>query len=91
MSDNQRYSVLLVEDEVSLALIYQEYLRDEPYDIIAVETGNDALSEIVGNQTLDIVILDLNLPDVNGLTILEHIQENKLPPDGCGRYGTWLD
>jgi two-component system, repressor protein LuxO len=79
MSESQRYSVLLVEDEVSLALIYQEYLRDEPYDIITVETGSDALAAIADNASLDIVILDLNLPDMNGLEVLEHIQQSKLP------------
>ena len=79
MSDRDKYSVLLVEDESSLALIYQEYLRDEPYDITAVETGGDAMAAIASKPELDIVILDLHLPDFNGLEILKHIQANNIP------------
>lgn len=68
---NQR--ILLVEDELSLARVYEEYLRDEPYEIVHVDTGAKALQEI-GTGNLDAMVLDLRLPDMNGLEILEHVQ-----------------
>ncbi len=75
MNDKANQRILLVEDELSLARVYEEYLRDEPYDVIHVDTGKAAL-EKVNSGGLDAVILDLRLPDMNGIEILQHIQAN---------------
>ncbi len=75
MNDRVNQHILLVEDELSLARVYEEYLRDEPYDIVHVDTGKGAL-ENIGSGNLDAVILDLRLPDMNGIEILKHIQAN---------------
>lgn len=75
MDDRANQRILLVEDELSLARVYEEYLREEPYDIVHVDTGKGALDKI-GSGNLDAVILDLRLPDMNGIEILQHIQTN---------------
>lgn len=69
--------LLLVEDDPPLARVYEEYLKNEPYDIIHVDRGNDALKAIA-NTVPDAIVLDLQLPDMNGLEILKHIQETKI-------------
>ena len=73
MNDKKNRCILLVEDELSLARIYEEYLRDEPYEIIHVDTGKGALN-LINSRGLDAVILDLRLPDMNGIDVLQHIQ-----------------
>jgi len=75
-ADRQR--VLLVEDTTSLARVYIEYLRREPYDVTHVERGADALAAIE-RQLPDAILLDLALPDMNGLEILKHVQAQQLP------------
>ncbi|MBO6784525.1 MAG: sigma-54-dependent Fis family transcriptional regulator [Alphaproteobacteria bacterium] len=73
-----RPKILLVEDTVPLAHTYQEYLRQQPYDITHVETGTEGLKEIAGGSP-DMLLLDLELPDMNGMEILQHLQENEIP------------
>lgn len=75
MNDGTNQRILLVEDEHSLARVYEEYLREEPYDITHVDTGAGAFDALKAGP-LNAVILDLRLPDMNGLEILKHIQAN---------------
>ena len=65
--------VLLVEDSTSLATAYMEYLAKLPYRITHVTTGREAL-DIINDQAPNAVLLDLELPDMNGREILEHIR-----------------
>lgn len=70
--------VLLVEDSVSLTATYQEYLRAEPIELIAVSTGESAKAFIVENLP-DIVLLDLKLPDISGEEILRWVIDEGFP------------
>jgi DNA-binding NtrC family response regulator len=70
--------VLLVEDTVYLARLYEKYLQDEPYDLVHVETGAEAL-QALEHETPDAVLLDLVLPDMHGFDILKGISERKAP------------
>ena len=71
-------NVLLVEDSLSLATAYMEYLAKQPYRVSHVMTGKEAL-EAIDCQTPSVVLLDLELPDMNGREILEHIREQAIP------------
>jgi len=68
--------ILLVEDQGALARTYQGFLRDDPYEIIHVENGASALKAL--DRSPNAVILDLKLPDMNGLEILRLIRERDL-------------
>ena len=70
--------VLIVEDTPSLARLYAEYLRGEPYTVLIAETGGHAL-EILSDTTPDVMLLDLQLPDMNGLDILRQLAARALP------------
>lgn len=67
----------MVEDTISLARTYQEYLREEPIDLVHSETGKQAL-EVLDSASPEVVLLDLVLPDMDGLEILKHIHDNKM-------------
>ncbi|MBL4613789.1 MAG: sigma-54-dependent Fis family transcriptional regulator [Magnetovibrio sp.] len=70
--------VLMVEDTVPLARTYEAYLEGEPYELTHVETGTEALAILAENPP-DAVLLDLMLPDMDGLSILEHISTKQIP------------
>jgi two-component system, repressor protein LuxO len=78
MASDPRQRVLLVEDTTSLARVYVEYLRKEPYDVTHVETGREALA-LIERQLPGAILLDLALPDMNGLEILKHVHQQQLP------------
>ncbi|CAK0775094.1 Regulatory protein LuxO [uncultured Gammaproteobacteria bacterium] len=71
------YSVLLIDDDPTLARIYTGYLAKEPYQVIAVETGTEAM-RILREHPPDAVLLDVNLPDMSGFDILENIAREKI-------------
>ena len=73
-----RPRVLLVEDSTSLAILYKQYVKDEPYDIFHVETGREAIQFIESNKP-QLIILDLKLPDMSGEDVLDWINENEVP------------
>ncbi|RTZ16807.1 sigma-54-dependent Fis family transcriptional regulator [Vibrio aquaticus] len=70
--------VLLIEDSTSLAILYKQYVKDEPYDLFHVETGKEAMAFIERNVP-QLVILDLKLPDMDGEDILDWINERQIP------------
>lgn len=70
--------VLLIEDNPVLIRVYQRYLHSEPCHLTQVSTGAEALLHLE-RQPPAVVLLDLNLPDINGLEILRYISDCGLP------------
>ena len=67
--------ILVVEDRVSDVIFLKKILEKEKYDVVYAENGKDALS-IVENNTPDLVILDIVLPDIDGFEICKRIRSN---------------
>src|SRR3954447_17720861 len=65
--------VLLVEDEDNLASLVAAYLEQEGYRVVSVGTGAEAL-QAVEQQPMRLVVLDLNLPDMDGLDVCRQIR-----------------
>ena len=72
-------SVLLVEDEENLASLVEAYLGQEGFSVIAVGTGAEALQSLE-ETPVRIVVLDLNLPDMDGLDVCRHIRARSRVP-----------
>jgi DNA-binding response OmpR family regulator len=66
-------SILLVEDEESLASLVVAYLEREGYRVDAVGSGGEAL-EAIESQKIRLVVLDLNLPDMDGLDVCKRMR-----------------
>ncbi|MBP7707741.1 MAG: response regulator [Candidatus Aminicenantes bacterium] len=64
--------ILLVEDEKALCLLYEEELRGEGYDVVAVNDAEAALAEI-GRNTFDLIITDIRMPGKNGIELITQI------------------
>ena len=69
--------ILVVEDEYSLADAMGEALKRENYMVDISYEGNSAL-DIALSRIYDIIILDLMLPNLNGLEILKYIRKEKI-------------
>jgi DNA-binding NtrC family response regulator len=72
------HRILLVEDEQAIAAVYREYLNGRPYRITEATTGQQAI-EAIEEHIPDAILLDLQLPDMNGRKILEYVTARALP------------
>lgn len=72
------YKIVIVEDDTFLSKMYYDKLsREETFEVYAVESGGRAL-EVIRNQKPDMVLLDVMLPDMNGVQILKEIRKDPL-------------
>lgn len=62
--------VLVVEDDLVSAALIEGYLAEAGLDVVIVSDGADALMEIA-RRTFDILIIDINIPTLNGLRLFE--------------------
>jgi DNA-binding response OmpR family regulator len=63
--------ILIVEDEEILRESYQMILSSEPYEVDVANNGKVAL-DMVQNKDYDLILLDLMMPVMDGVTFLEH-------------------
>jgi DNA-binding response OmpR family regulator len=76
---NQAQTVLVVEDETSIASFVALYLKNAGYKIRTVGTGQEAL-EGLANERPDLVVLDLMLPDIDGIEVCRRIRRSSDVP-----------
>ncbi|MCU7834319.1 MAG: sigma-54 dependent transcriptional regulator [gamma proteobacterium symbiont of Taylorina sp.] len=69
--------ILLVEDSESLSILYQSYLTKIGLQVKAVETGQQAI-DAIAKQVPDIILLDLQLPDMSGIEVLKIVHQQQL-------------
>jgi DNA-binding response OmpR family regulator len=69
-------NVLVVEDGKDHQLIIQKALKDGSSDIIFVDTVKSALSAL-SQQTFDLIVLDISLPDGHGFEVCSYLQANE--------------
>jgi CheY-like chemotaxis protein len=67
--------ILLVEDNEPLALMMEEFLRDEGLEVRVASSGHEALMA-VGTFSPDIVLCDLRLPDMVGVEIAKEFRQH---------------
>jgi len=66
--------VLLVDDEDTIRLFLEKTLKDEGYEALTAATGEEAL-ELTRSELPDLILLDLKLPDINGIEVLQRVKE----------------
>ena len=67
------YKVLIIDDDEKLCKLLKEYLEDNGFHVITLPDGSKA-SQTIGTESPDIVILDIMLPEIDGLDILKEIR-----------------
>jgi len=72
--------ILYLEDDVTLSETVEEYLEDEGFEVYSVYDGDEAL-DIIYTQNFDLLLLDVNVPGINGFELLKDLREaNVLTP-----------
>ncbi len=69
--------ILLVEDEYGLRESLSRHLKLEKHTVDTAKDGEEAIQKVDINE-YEIVILDLNLPKVDGIEVCKHIRDNKI-------------
>src|SRR5271165_6672136 len=65
--------ILIIDDEAEIRESLETLLQLEGYTVVVAGTGNDGLAQI-GERSFDVVLLDLALPDKNGMDVLSEIR-----------------
>ncbi|HCZ11258.1 MAG TPA: hypothetical protein DHV16_03140, partial [Nitrospiraceae bacterium] len=65
-------TILLIEDEKLMRVTLEDSLKSAGYDVMSFETGTEAMQELKRNS-FDLVLTDVRLPDMDGLSILNEI------------------
>ena len=68
------YRILLVDDDIASLEVLGEVLTRAGYDAVSAETGYEAL-EIIRDVSIDLALLDFNLPDTTGAELLQQIKQ----------------
>ncbi len=71
--------VLIIEDDAHIADILAFLLKDEGYTVHMASTGEEGL-QVLGAQEIDLAILDVNLPGMDGLTVCNYIKKTTIIP-----------
>ena len=71
--------ILVVDDEIAIADLVEVYLKNEGYTVHKYHNAADALA-CVARTRLDLAILDVMLPDMDGFTLCQRIREKHLFP-----------
>jgi CheY-like chemotaxis protein len=66
--------ILVADDEMAIRLLYSEELKEEGYEVYTASNGREAL-EIIEKTPLDLVILDIKMPEMDGIEALRQIKE----------------
>jgi two-component system, response regulator, stage 0 sporulation protein F len=66
--------ILVVDDEEGIQLLYREEFEDEGYEVLSAYNGEEAMA-VFGREGLDLVILDINMPGMNGIEVLRRMKE----------------
>jgi len=71
--------ILVVDDEEDLKILikqrFRQKIRQKEYDFIFAENGKHALQQLLEHQDVDLVLSDINMPEMDGLTLLSKLKE----------------
>ena len=72
--------ILVADDEADLEMLikqkFRQKIREQQYEFIFAINGNDALEKILQHPDIDIVLSDINMPEMDGLTLLSRLGES---------------
>ncbi|MEX0277026.1 MAG: response regulator [Ruegeria sp.] len=77
--DNQKTHILVCDDEIDVREMLQEYLSKRGYRVSAA-SGGDQLRAIVSAEAVDVMIMDINMPQEDGLSILRSLRPENTTP-----------
>lgn len=80
MSTVQPIRALIAEDEEHLGAILEHFLRGRGYNVTMTRDGKTALS-VLRAESFDVALIDIVMPEMDGLEVLRHLQSEPDPPE----------
>ena len=74
--EKKQKTILIVEDEVFLSNLLKLNLEKEGLEVIQVFSGKEVTKEFLVEKKIDLILLDLILPDKNGFEVLKEIKSD---------------
>jgi CheY-like chemotaxis protein len=80
-------TILILDDDASIRVLYEEELRDEGYDVVS-ENGEADIDDLVLQKRPDLILLDLKLGEASGLDVLKKLRKENgtMPVILCTAY-----
>lgn len=72
--------ILVVDDEERLRKIVRDFLVNSKYSVVEAKDGEEALEVFYANQDIELVILDIMMPKIDGYGVLREIRQNSQIP-----------
>jgi len=90
-------TVLVIDDELQIRRLLRACLDANGYRVLEAANGQEGISEAARNRP-DVVVLDLGLPDMDGMTVLKQLREEhavgvtdkNLATHYCGCSWQWI-
>ncbi|MBE3288495.1 MULTISPECIES: response regulator [Enterobacter cloacae complex] len=68
-------AILVVDDDMAVCELLQDVLSEHVFTVLVCHNGQDALRRVQQEQDIALVLLDMMLPDINGLQVLQQLQK----------------
>lgn len=66
-------TILIIEDELKIRFLLRDYLKTEGFNVLEASDGDEGLF-VFKNNKVDLILLDIMMPKIDGLTVLENIR-----------------
>ncbi len=76
--DNEKKTILLIDDDTSLLVTLSDFLRFEGYEVMTAESGEQGLQRLKGLDP-DLIVLDMSMPGMGGIGFLKEISVDGKP------------
>ena len=76
MGGGKSFDIIIAEDDSDVALLITEMLKDEGYNYIWAQDGQEAL-EIIEKQMPKLLITDIMMPRMDGIELIKHIRDDE--------------
>ena len=80
MPEQKAFRVLLVDDDPQVLKLFTTLLRRGGYIVTPARTGRDALRRLESGPEVDVMVLDLDMPDLNGFDVLRALRQARPLP-----------
>lgn len=70
-----RYNILCIEDNLENMILFRRVLQARGYKLFEARNGTQGIS-IAENQDVDLILLDVNLPDIDGYEVANRLRSN---------------
>jgi DNA-binding NtrC family response regulator len=75
MLPHKKITIMVVDDELSIREAFSDWLKQDGFEVETADDGPVALAKIK-ERHYDIMLIDVKMPDMDGITLLKHLKEN---------------